>query len=220
MHRRAVAALVAAAAAATLAAPAPARAEPSDRELFGFGVGLAIPTYFVGVTLHEGSHAVATKLMGGSVTQVHLWPGRNPYTGVFNFGWVRVQGLTTRAQRNTMLLAPKLTDLVLFGGWTALWATDNLPGNDWGEAALLVLATGFWVDFTKDVFVFHRHNDVVKVYASYGLQTEWQRLPPRLLHAAASVGLGWLLYRGYDHLFTGNDGASTARIVPVLSTTF
>lgn len=192
------------------ALPRPAAAEPSDGELVAAGIGLAIPTYALGVTLHEGSHALAGKAFGAKVLELRLYPGRNPVNGAFQFGWVRMQGKFTRAERTFFLLAPKLTDLVMLGGWNALHATDHLPDNPWANVALLVWATGFWVDFSKDVLVFHSQNDVVKVMAGYGLDDELERLPVRLLYGAAAAGLGYLLLGGYQDLFARNDAEGTA----------
>jgi hypothetical protein len=217
---KAVASAVAAVAIALCPRPAAAD-EPSDGELVGVGLGLAIPTYVLGVTLHEGSHALVGKAFGGEVLEMRLYPGRNPRNGAFQFGWVRVRGDFTRGERTAFLLAPKLLDLVMLGGWNALHETDNLPSNTWGNLALLVWATGFWVDFSKDVLVFHSQNDVVKVMAAYGLDDELERLPVRLVYAAVSVGLGYLLYQGYDELFERNNGvegaARDAVVLPILS---
>jgi hypothetical protein len=190
-----------------VAAPAAAHAdEPSDGELVAGGLGLAIPTYFLGVVLHEGSHAVVAELVGADVTQLRLWPGRNPSNGHFQFGWTRVKGLPRgRGTRIFFLSAPKITDLLLLGGYGALYATDSLPEGEWGHLVIQVLATGLLVDFAKDVFVFHDGNDMVRIYDHLGLDNEWKRLPARVLHAAASVGLGYLIWRGYQDLFAKND---------------
>jgi hypothetical protein len=211
--------LLALAAAFGVTATGAARAhadDPTDGELVAGGLALALPTYFVGVVLHEGSHAVAAELVGADVTQLHLWPGRNPVNGAFQFGWTRVKGLPRgRGTRTFFLSAPKLTDLALLGGYGALYATDSLPEGEWGHLVVQVLATGLWVDFTKDVFVFHSANDMVRIYDHWGLDNEWKRLPARVLHAAASAGLGYLIWRGYEDLFAKNDPVA----VPLLLST-
>jgi hypothetical protein len=210
-------ALVLAAALVFGAAPAHAD-EPSDGELVAGGLGLAIPTYFVGVVLHEGSHAVAAELVGADVTQLRLWPGKNPSNGHFQFGWTRVKGLPRgRGTRIFFLSAPKITDLLLLGGYSTLYATDSLPrGSEWGHLVIQVLATGLWVDFVKDVFVFHDGNDMVRIYDHLGLDNEWKRLPARVLHLAASVGLGYVIWRGYEELFAKNNDPAA---VPAFSLT-
>ena len=207
-----------AAACAIVFAAGTARAdEPTDGELVAGGLAMAIPTYFLGVVLHEGSHAVAAELVGADVTQLRLYPGRNPVNGAFQFGWTRVKGLPRgRGTRLFFLSAPKLTDLLLLGGYGALHATESLPDDEWGHLAIQVLATGLVVDFAKDVLVFHSANDMVRIYNHLGLDTEWKRLPARVLHAAASAGLGYLVWRGYQDLFAKNDDAAA---VPLVLTT-
>jgi len=183
-----------------------ARAEPSDRHLVYAGLGMALPDYMLGVTLHEGTHGVAARLLGAHVTELHLWPGRNPQTHHFQFGWTTVRGLPRgRGKLAFFLLSPKITDAVMLAGFGALYAADALPSNHWWWLTVQVLATGFWVDFAKDVVVFHRFNDVVRVLDAYGLHTEWQRLPVRILYAALDVGAGWLVALGWRDLFRSND---------------
>jgi hypothetical protein len=184
-----------------VAAPSPAAAEPGDGELVWIGVGLALPTYAIGVTLHEGSHAVAAKLLGADVLSIDLLPGRDPNTGAFHFGLTRVRGLTSPSQKAFFYLAPKLTDTLLLGGFTGLVFTDAWPDNRYGQLALTVLATGFWIDFTKDVLSFSPNNDVVKVMHLAGLTTEWKKLPARLGYATISVTLAFALVRGYQRTF-------------------
>jgi hypothetical protein len=194
-----------------------ARAEPSDRHLVYAGLGMALPDYMLGVTLHEGSHAVAARLMGAEVTSLHLWPGKNPSTHHFQFGWTRVRGLPPgRGKLAFFLLAPKIIDTVMLAGFGALYATESLPSNRWWWLTVQVLATGFWVDFAKDVLVFHRFNDVVRVFDGYGLDNEWKRLPARLLYAALDLGAGALVYLGWRDLFRANDGMA----LPLLGGTF
>ncbi len=200
-------------------APSPAAAEPSDRTVILVGVGLALPTYAIGVTLHEGSHAVAGKLMGAEVLSIDLLPGRDPSTGAFHFGLTRVRGLRSPAQKTFFYLAPKLTDSLLLGGFSALVFTDAWPSNRYGQVALTVLATGLWVDFTKDVFSFSRTNDVVKVMHLAGLTTEWRKLPARLGYATISGALAFAVVRGYLRTFEDdsddeNDDPSAALTAP------
>jgi hypothetical protein len=193
-----------------VAASSPARAEPSDRTVVYVGLGLSIPTYLIGVTLHEGSHALAAKLVGGEVLDVHLFPpGRDPRVGKFRFGWTYVRGLQTRAQRLVFYLAPKITDAALLGGFAALVYTDAWPDNRYAELALTVLATGLWVDFAKDVVLFSPHNDVVKAFAQWCM-TGWRQIPARLVYAGAIVGLGFVVAHGYQRLFEDRTSSVTS----------
>ena len=184
------------------ARPADVRAEPSDRSLFVVGLGLAVPTYLVGVTLHEGSHALMGKLVGATIDEVHLFPpGRDPRVNKFRFGWVYARGLRTKTQRQLFLIAPKITDAMLLGGYAALAFTDAWPDNRYGRLALTVFATGLWVDFAKDVLLFSPTNDVVKVFRNWCL-TGWRQVPARLAYAAAVAGFGYVVWHGYTRTFT------------------
>ncbi|HUQ06691.1 MAG TPA: hypothetical protein VM261_29515 [Kofleriaceae bacterium] len=218
-------AAIAVAAALLVAAPARARAdEPSDRRIFGVGVALALPTWFFGTVTHEGSHALAAELVGGDTIQFRPWPGRAPITGAFQLGLTRVRGIHGDGERVFFFMAPKLTDVVLLGGYVALYETSAYPDGAYGQLVLTVLATGWWIDFAKDTLAFSPHNDLVKTMSILGLRTEWQRLPVRVGFAAASVGLGYLVWRGHDRLFAVNDAPGTARsaplVLPVLTRVF
>jgi len=216
--RRALGALGALGALACLAAPA--RAEPSDRALVGWGLAMAPPTYLLGVTLHEGSHALAGALVGAEITELHLFPpGRDPMVGKFRFGWVYARGLRTRNERVLFYLAPKLTDAALLGGIAGLVFTDAWPENRYGQLALTVLATGLWIDFSKDLVLFSKHNDVVKALRQWCM-TGWQQLPARLVYAGAVAGLGVVVARGLQRTFADDDPAAAARVVPLAGMAF
>ncbi|MDB4955182.1 MAG: hypothetical protein JWO36_2751 [Myxococcales bacterium] len=194
-------------------------ADPSDRTLVLVGLAFAPPTYVAGVSLHEGSHALAAKLVGGTVDELHLFPpGRDPHTGTFRFGWTYVRGLRTRADKIVFYIAPKITDVVLLGGFAALVLTSAWPHNRYGQLALTVGATGLWVDFTKDVFLFSPNNDVVKVFDLWCLRG-WRQVPARLVYAGAATGLALLVARGYERTFDSSSTTSSV-IAPVLSGSF
>jgi hypothetical protein len=202
---------------AMLVIAAPARAEPSDRALVLTGLALAPPTYLVGVTLHEGSHALAAKLVGAKVDKLHLFPpGRDPSTGTFRFGWTYVHGLRTPNDRFLFYIAPKITDAVLLGGFAGLVFTGAWPHNRYGQLALTVFATGLWIDFSKDVVLFARTNDIVRAFEQWCI-TGWRQLPARLVYAGAVVGLGLIVAHGYERTFDRPAStASTAQIVAPL----
>lgn len=209
-----------AALAAALAPAAPARAEPSDRALVAWGLAMAPPAYLLGVTLHEGSHALAGLIVGAHITEVHLFPpGRDPLIGKFRFGWVYAHGLRTRNERAFFYLAPKLTDAALLGGIAGLAFTGAWPENRYGSLALAVLATGLWIDFSKDLVLFSPHNDVVKGLGQWCL-TGWRQLPARLVYAAAIAGLGAVVVRSLQRTFSDDAPAATPRVVPLAGLTF
>jgi Peptidase M50B-like len=205
---------------ALLAAP-PARAEPSNQALVLTGLALAPPTYLVGVSLHESSHALAAVLVGATVDQLHVFPpGRDPGTGTFRFGWTYVRGLRTRGDQVAFFLAPKVTDAVLLGGFAALAFTGAWPGNRYGQLALTVFATGLWVDFSKDVVLFASTNDVVKVFDLWCM-TGWRQVPARLVYAGMVVGLGFVVAHGYQRTFDRSSTmAAPTMALPVFATTF
>jgi hypothetical protein len=203
---------------AILFATSRAAAEPSDKTLIYTGLALTPPTYFVGVALHEGSHAVVAKLVGAEVLDVHLLPGRDPKVGKFRFGWTYVRGLQGKGERIVFYAAPKITDVALLGGFAALVLTDAWPSNRYGQLALTVFATGLWVDFSKDVLAFNKHNDVVKVFNLWCM-TGWRQIAPRLIYAGAAIGLGALVWHGYQRTFFDDD-STAMRIMPVLTGRF
>lgn len=198
-----------------------ARAEPSDSKLFWVGLGMAPPTYLIGVGLHEGSHALGAKLIGAEVDSVHLFPpGRDPKSGHFRFGWTYVHGLKTKGDRIFFYLAPKITDALLLGGFGALVLTDAWPNNKYGQLALTVFATGLWVDFAKDVILFGPGNDVVKAFNLWCM-TGWKQLPARLVYAAANAGFGYLVYRGFRRTFDEDEPTGAVPLVlPLVMTAF
>lgn len=226
-HRAGLGALAALVALACLAAPA--RAEPSDRELFYWGLAMAPPAYLLGVSLHEGSHALVGKLLGAEITEVHLFPpGRDPKTGKFRFGWVYARGLRGKGNRIAFYLAPKLTDAVLLGGIAGLVFTDAWPDNRYGQLALAVLATGLWIDFAKDLVLFSKHNDVVKAFHLWCMKG-WRQVPARLVYAGAVAGLGLVAGRALQRTFddapaamplVGPDPAAVPLVVPLARMSF
>jgi hypothetical protein len=201
-----------------VAAPA-ARADerPSTSRLLLAGAGMAIPTYMIGVAAHEGSHALAAALSGAEVTRIQLLPGLHPRTGKFYFGYVEVRGLRCARQRASFLLAPKLTDAVMLGAYAAAFFGGVYPDDRYGQLALTVLATGFWVDFSRDLIAFWDHNDLVKVYRLAGADDELERLPFRLLHAGLAAAGSVAIVRGYQRVFAREGDAPAALLVPLWS---
>jgi hypothetical protein len=198
-----------------------ARAErPRTEHLVLAGLGMAPPTYFLGVAIHEGSHALTASLFGADILEFRVLPFRHPRTGDFYFGYVSFRGQLTDGQRFLFFVAPKLVDLAMLGGYTALIATDTVPGNRYGRLALAVLATGFWVDFSKDIPAYWDHNDLVKAYNLVGLRSEWQRLPVRILHAGLSLGAAYVIYRGYDGVFGREGNEPATMFLPLWQASF
>lgn len=195
-----------------------AQAQPDNSTLVYVGIGMAPVDYLAGTALHEGSHALAAKLVGAEVDELHVFPpGIDPHANVFRFGWTYVHGLHSTADRVTFLIAPKLVDIALLGGFAALVFTSAWPDNKYGQLTLTVVGTGLWIDFAKDVVLLRPQNDVSQIFRLWGIEG-WQRqLPARLLYAAMDLGLGYIVFRGYERLFDRNDPAMA---VPLVHMTF
>lgn len=182
-----------------------AHAEPSNERLVYTGLALAPPDYLLGVALHEGSHALAAELFGAEVLELHLFPpGRDPKVNKFRFGWTYVRGLKTRSQRIAFYLAPKVTDALLF---TA--AVIPSPSNRYGQLALTVFATGLWIDFSKDVFLFSDTNDVTRAFHQWCMYG-WKQIAPRALYAGLIGVSGYFLFRTYQKTFTDETTSSVS----------
>jgi len=197
-----------------LAAPGEGRADDdaSTGALVATGLALAVPSYWLGLTVHEGSHALAAKAFGAEVTELRLWPGRHPRTNTFFFGWVSYRGNLSKGEKTVFFLAPKIADLVLLSTFVTLQATGTLPDNDYAALTIAVFATGSWVDFSKDIIAFRPANDVMRVHAMYGNDTELDRLPWRLLHAGVSAAAGYFIVREYADIFDSSDAEQTAGV--------
>jgi len=197
-----------------------AAAEPSNSTLVYVGLAMAPPTYVAGVSLHEGSHALAAKLVGADVEELHLFPpGIDPHTQTFRFGWTYVRGLSSRRERAFFYVAPKITDTVLLGGFAALVFTGTWPHNRYGQLALTVGATGLWVDFAKDVVLFSPQNDIVHFFDQLCL-TGWRQVPARLVYAGVAGGLAYAVVRGYEKTFSEPTASATPLVLPILSSAF
>lgn len=191
-------------------------AQPDNTRLVEVGIAMAPVDYLAGVALHEGSHALAAKLVGADVDSLHVFPpGIDPNAKVFRFGWTYVHGLKTKGDRIAFLIAPKVTDTLLLGGFAALVFTHAWPDNKYGQLALTVAATGLWIDFAKDVLLFSPQNDVSKILNLWCL-TGWRQIPARILYGALDVGLGYIVLRGYERLFDRDD----PMILPITHLTF
>ncbi|MCG8421993.1 MAG: hypothetical protein MJE77_29070 [Proteobacteria bacterium] len=194
---------------------------PDSEHLVLAGLGMAIPTYFLGVFAHEGSHAVAAKLVGADVVALQLLPGRHPVNKKFYFGYTEIRGRLSPGRKAFFLIAPKLTDIVVLGGYAAMVGSDALPDNHYGQVALAVLATGFWIDFSKDILPFAEHHDMPRIYTMMGFRSEWARLPLRLVHAGLAAVAAVAVYKGYERIFDESDSAARAAwMVPIMRGSF
>lgn len=199
--------------------PSPAHAEPDDDNLVLAGLAMAPPMFFLGTLLHEGTHAMVAHGFGADIIRFRFWPSRHPVTRTFYFGYVSYRGRLSRGEKAFFLFAPKLTNLALFSGWAALYASDSFPDEKYSRLALSVFATGLWVDFSKDIIAWRPTNDIVRVYNMAGIDTEWKKLPFRLFHAGLSIAAAYLIYESYEDVFEDETDVA-ARIVPLLQGRF
>jgi hypothetical protein len=206
-----------------LLVPVPAAAQTADRpstgRLVAVGAATAVPTYWAEVLLHEGMHALTAKAFGAQVLQFAVLPGRYGPQRRFYFGYVSYRGQLTLGQQTLFLLAPKLDDLVWLGGYAALVGFGGIPENHYAQVVLAVVATGFWIDFTKDLLQFWHPADVDVALARNGARTFLQRLPWRLLHVGISAAAAIALVEGWKSAFAHPAG-SAALLVPILSARF
>ena len=180
----------------------PRRAEadrPSSQRLVGAGVAMAVPMYFAGVAQHELSHAAVAKMFGRRILEIKVLPGF--HRGAFYFGYVRYSPRLPTGKRTFFLLAPKLVNVLLLGGYAALQHTDNLPRNRYGQLAFTVWANTQWVDLSKDLLLFWRKHDINVAYKINGKNTFWSKLPGRVVHLALSAAGGYFVVKGYAHVF-------------------
>jgi len=212
---------LAGAALSAAARPAAAQQRPSTGKLVAVGAVTAVPTYWLDVVLHEGSHALMGKAFGGEILEFHVLPGRYGPARNFYFGYVRYRGQLTVGQRTLFLLAPKLQNLIWLGGYAALVGTGATPDNHYAQVVLAVLATGFWIDFTKDLVQFWHPADVDVALEINGARTVWKRLPWRLLHLGLSAAAAVVLYQGWRAAFDRPDPAAAMPVlVPVVGGRF
>ena len=195
-----------------------AHAEPSTNARVGVGLAEALPDYMLGVSIHEGSHALAAKIVGADVDELHVFPpGRDPHVHTFRFGWTYVHGLKTRDDKVLFYIAPKITDSLLLGGFAALAFSGAWPTNRYAQVSLTVIGTGLWVDFSKDVVLFGKNNDIVHVLDLWCLHG-WREIPARLVYAGAVVGWGLVVAHAYKRTF--DDPAPPVATVPLLHGVF
>ena len=183
---------------------------------------MALPTYWVNLILHESSHALVAKTFGAKIIKFELLPGRHGKNGRFYFGYVQYRGRLSKNEKTLFFIAPKIVDLIGLGGYAALLANDALPDNHYGHLALTVLATGFLVDFAKEIFVFWGGTDVDKAFARNHLDSFAERLPWRLLHIGVAAAASYVVLSGYDELFESDtsSAAAGAVIAPLFSGQF
>jgi len=195
--------------------------QPGPLPLLLIGGLLAAVDLPVGTAIHEGSHALVVLAAGETVTEFDITPGyvETVHGKKWLWGRVRYEGELSTNEKILFFTAPKIVDTVILGGYAALLESDSLPKNKWAQLPLAVLATGAWIDFSKDLFATAPHRDQVKLFNLLGAETETERLPYRLLHGTLSVAAGIEVGRGIHKLFSDekNGKPKTRGITPVIT---
>ncbi len=203
-----------------LARPALAQEErPSTGKLVATGVVTAVPTYWMGVVMHEGMHALVARACGADIVQFGVLPGRYGPHRRFYFGYVAYRGRLSLGQQTLFLLAPKLNDLVWLGGYAALIGLDAVPRDHYAQVILAVVGTGFWIDFTKDLLQFWHPTDVDVALQRNGARSFGQRLPWRLLHVGISAAAAIALVEGWRSAFA-REPATSPLVIPLVGARF
>ena len=185
---------------------------PQNKHLVGAGIAMAAPMYLAGVAQHELTHVAIAKLYGREILSVRVLP--SVQNGRFYFGYMRYRPRLPTGKRTLLLLAPKLLNIALLGGYAALVHSDALPTNRYGRLAFAMWATVQWADLSKDLLLFWRNHDITRAFQINGKHSFWSRLPWRIAHVALSVAGGMVLQTGYRGVFE-DDTASTELIFPL-----
>lgn len=163
------------------------------------GLVLAIPTFFVTTTIHEGSHALVVWLNGGDITRFRPWP--SSVDGQFYFGYTEWEGTLSNRALALSSIAPKLMDTAILAAYTAIIETDANPNTQQGKLILAVVAAGAWVDLVHDLFSNDPNNDMTKFREAVGIDTRGERAGFYAIWSAIALGGGIEISRGLFQAF-------------------
>ncbi len=171
----------------------------------------SVPTLATYVVLHEYSHAAGAKLVGAkSVTTTWL---PNPPFGPLGVTGMYKPGATS-GDYALFAFAPLITDAVLVGTYGLVSELGGLPSSKHVQIPLTLLPAYGLANMAVQAvpFVSSGSRHVEKVYDHFNL-SQWQRLPFRLVHVAAVVGGGYLLWRGWKRIDDGDAPAEPAQAI-------
>jgi hypothetical protein len=209
------------------------------------GAGWLFPTFTLQTVLHEGSHALAARLIGAEDVQI-TWLIIDGWTTGAKTRWSKQSNLKLRIKKSDaesyaafkrraalereawlrhvareeafVSLAPQITNLATLTTYTLLQEL-GVPSNEQLRLPLLVMAFWAWADLAAQLLPIDRQ-DVEKTYGRLRL-TSWQRIPFRVVHLGLVVLGGYYLSRGYNSIFDDrNSGAATPKMVVPLSISF
>ncbi len=178
--------------------------KPSNSVLLQTAALLAVPTYFLGVTMHEGSHALAAKALGADDVSITILPTRTN-KGMFALGKTHIGSFPgeTVDKDFVWVLAPKATDLLIMGIYSGILESGNMPKNKWAQLSLSMLGTLALLDFSKHIFATDPNNDMVWIYEKMGAKNESEKLPYRLIHTSLAIGGAIEVGKGWYRLLKG-----------------
>ena len=180
---------------------------PSAWQLVLEGAALALPDYVLQLAMHEGSHALAAVILGGEVTGMELLPKR--VDGTIRFGETTWKGNFTPTETAVTLLAPKILDMGLIAAYTALLHSDAYPSNKHVQLTLLVVATGAWIDFSKELVLRDSTRDLPQIFETLGIPEDKQ-WPYQIAYGALSLAGAFQLGQGFYRLFKAAPLPATA----------
>jgi len=176
-------------------------------KLFLTGVGLAPLELFLGITIHEGSHALWAKAMGATILEFKPWPHVD--RDGFYFGAMVNSTKKSWSAKNHILIyaAPMVTDAVVLMTYGGLVLSDALPENKYAQMVMFVFAAGHLVDMTNHMVARNKHTDTAMIEKLLVKDKGWKKWQARLMMRGSqavmiTAGTAFLI-RGAMKIFEG-----------------
>lgn len=119
---------------------------------FQRGLIALVPSYFAHIALHEGSHALAIKSMGGTIVDFRVWPSVIDDKLYFGYvRWISDQPFT-KQQRAFTILAPQITNALLFCATETIFYCNQISPRSPAAPFLFVFGELIpWIDFLATI---------------------------------------------------------------------
>ncbi|HLE01098.1 MAG TPA: hypothetical protein VJB59_12615 [Bdellovibrionota bacterium] len=180
---------------------------PSALKLIGAAALIAPAEYFLTAALHEGSHVLAVKTFGGKVQNFEITPSKDG-EGYVIFSKTEYTGDFSKAQLAITDIAPKISDILIVGSYAALQESESIPQNKYAQVAAAMVATGAWVDFSKDIIFVGSQNDLTKFMSRLGAQDGSERFSYKLGYGALALAGGLEIGKGWHRVFQKNNSGN------------